>query len=133
MIDYQAQQREERKTKAYAAFQRWVNFLGLANYGYGVGVFDRLREATGAVREWRHASNTRGGDYEQEILAVRVVADTFASQIEAAATGDQDATTIAWVTAGLRCPAQPFCTGCTRCQTVTSPLRPNADPHRGPF
>lgn len=40
---------------------------------------------------------------------------------------------IAWVAAGLRCPWQPFCTGCVACQTVTSPLRPSEPLPRGPL
>jgi hypothetical protein len=115
----------EREAKALPAFERWRDFLGLHEYGYGVPAFQRLKEAMYAVRGWRYASNTRGGDYETATLAVRVCADTFASQIAAAATPECDEHTIRWVVAGLRCPSAPFCTGCPACQTVTAPERPN--------
>jgi len=54
---------------------------------------------------------------------VRVTADSLAALIDATATAKQDAYTIAWVVAGLRCRRQPFCAGCGACQTVTSPHR----------
>ncbi len=113
-----------------ARFDRWTPFLHLGNYGFGVPAFDRLREAGFAVRGWRQKSRSRGGDYDDVILGVRVSADAFASDILAAAEG-RDPDTIAWVVAGLRCPARPFCKGCTSCQTVTSPLREVEPSHRG--
>jgi hypothetical protein len=89
-----------------------------------VPVFDRLDKALRAMREFRAARSQGGGRDDEEIsLAVGVVADELAGQIAAAATTGQDPATIAWVLAGLRCPRQPFCTGCPSCFTVTAPLR----------
>lgn len=121
----EARRRPERKAQVEGPFNDLAPFLHLANYGLRNPVFLRLRDALATLREWRWASQTRGGDYEEVILAVRVVSDALARQIEAGFPVQDD--TIRWVLAGLRCPAQPFCTGCTACQTITAPLRPNAE------
>jgi hypothetical protein len=120
---------DRKREAALKRFDQWSGYLHLAGWGHGLPAFKRLQEALYAVRDWRYISNTRTGSDEEIALAVRVVADTLANQIQAAAT-DQDQATIAWVVAGLRCPSQPFCTGCTSCQTVTSPLRPAAPVRR---
>lgn len=122
---------EQRRAAALAEFEPWRRFLGLANWGRGVSLFSRVQSAMWAVREWRSVGNQPADFDEQARVAIRVAADTLASQIEAAATATQDPSTVAWVAAGLRCPDQPFCTGCRSCQTVTAPLRPCAEPHRG--
>lgn len=119
-----AAEREAAQDAALPAFRRWSPFLHLHRYGHGVPSFDKYVRALRDVRAWRHASNTRGEDYEPEVLAVRVVADALAEQVLAAATDQQDPATVAWLAAGLRCPLQPFCTGCPACQTVTAPGRP---------
>lgn len=126
-FDLALDQQRARQDAAWAGFERWSRFLGLRAWGFDVPAFNRLVAASRAVTDYRRAHNQRGGDYEDEILAVRVCADTFAGEIEAAA-GDRDADTISWVVAGLRCPQRPFCTGCPACQTVTSPARPNVAP-----
>lgn len=128
-MDRDIAQRRARQDAAGPGFERWSRFLGLRAWGFDVEAFERVRRAIRDVTEYRRAHNQRGADYEDEIFAVRVCADTFASQIEAAA-GDRDADTISWVVAGLRCPQAPFCTGCPACQTVTSPARPNVEPKR---
>jgi len=121
--DVEFEKRATRREKALGVFHQWSHYTSLGDYGMGLPAFERLVEANRAVRGWRQASNTRGGDYEEEKLAVRVVADSLANQIAAAAP-DQDDTTLLWVLAGLRCPSRPFCSGCPSCQSVTSPLRP---------
>lgn len=89
--------------------------------------YERVVEAFRAVSEWRYANNQRGQDHELERLAVRICADQFAREIEDAAhAAGQDPATIAWVVAGLRCPARPFCTGCDACFTVSAPHRHDA-------
>lgn len=89
-------------------------------------VYRRLVAATSAVRQWRYVNQQKEQTNELEILAIRICADQFARDIEDAAhQAGQDPATIAWVTAGLRCPSKPFCTGCRACFTITSPLRPN--------
>jgi hypothetical protein len=91
----------------------------------GVRTLRRLSRALAALTEYRDAHNQArnlgGGEL---ILGVRVVADELAAQIQEAAGPGQDPTTISWVLAGLRCPSQPFCAGCTTCFTVTAPTRP---------
>jgi hypothetical protein len=114
-------------------FHHWRRFVSFSSNKMRVPLFNRVRDACSDVRQWRYVSNSLGDDYEQEIVAILVTADTLAAQIEANAPTTADPVTIAWVTAGLRCKAQPFCTGCKACQTVTSPLRPNAEIPRGPF
>jgi hypothetical protein len=108
-----------------------MRFLGLDRYRGRRGelpVAKRLSEAIWALREWRDANgqDRNMGDGELN-LGVRVVADALAGEIAAFATAEQDASTVAWVLAGLRCPAQPFCTGCRSCQTVTAPHRLTGD------
>lgn len=116
--------RAPKAAAAWPGFERWQAYLSLGDYGIGLPAFERLKQALRDVREFRYASNYRGGDYETEQLAVRVVSDALAGQIQASASDNQDADTIAWVIAGLRCKRRPFCQGCRSCQTVTSPLRP---------
>lgn len=127
MTDYADKLRRERREEELAAntpkFEPLARYLSLADFGWGSRTFRRLQAAASTVREQRRLTNYRGGDYEAEILSVRLVADALAEQILAAADG-RDADTIAWVAAGLRCPRDPFCAGCNACQTVTSPLRP---------
>lgn len=98
-------------------------FLGLSARSR---TFRRLEQARWAYREYRdaHQQDREMGGYELH-LAVRVVADELARQIqEAAADRLLDPATIAWVLAGMRCPSQPFCTGCSACFTITAPNRP---------
>jgi hypothetical protein len=131
MVDWA--QKDEERAAALAKFDRWRSYLHLGNWGYGTPAFKRLQQALWDVREYRRISNTMNGGGEEIIVAVRVVADTLANQVQAAAGADQDPATVAWVVAGLRCESSPFCTGCTSCQTVTSPLRPAAAPVRSPL
>jgi hypothetical protein len=91
-------------------------------------VLARVIKAVAAVRQWRYVNNQQMQTDEMEVIAVRVAADQFAADIlNAAHDAGQDPTTIAWVVAGLRCPARPFCTGCRSCFTITSPLRPTGE------
>jgi hypothetical protein len=123
--DYEKERREREKVEALAGFDQWRWAVdSFANYGHGLPLAKRVRVAHTAIRRWRSASGTRGGDYELEDVAARVAAATLADEILAGAGSEQDDATIRWVVAGLRCSAQPFCTGCQRCQTVTSPARP---------
>jgi hypothetical protein len=125
--DREQRNRDARREKAEGPYKKWAGYLHLANWGHGLPVFERLRDADRAIREQRHANNVRGGDYEGLTLAVRVCAATFADQIAAAAPDPSDPTLL-WVLAGLRCTLRPFCTGCTACQSITSPLRPSGAP-----
>lgn len=125
-MDRRIRESDERRAAAKPRFDKWIGFLNLAGYGFDTYVFRRVKEAVYDVRAWREASQTRGGDYEVETLVIRVAADTFASQIEAAALPEHDRHTVAWVVAGLRCPARPFCSGCPSCFTATSPTRKEA-------
>jgi hypothetical protein len=116
--------RNDDERKAYPQFQQIMPLLGLAKSGYGCEAYRRAERARFALSGWRRAAGQRQ-DYGEELaLTVRVAAATFADQIEAAAPARMDDEAIRWVLAGLRCPAQPFCAGCTACQTVTSPHRP---------
>lgn len=90
-------------------------------------VYTRLEKALYALREWRNANQQRHHQDDEVSMAIRIVADSMASEIAAAAGDGQDAETIAWVVAGLRCPARPFCLGCPSCFTITAPHR--ADVH----
>lgn len=117
----------DTKEQIEAKFNQWREYLGLADYGYGVPVADRLRRARQDIQEFRRTNNFKGASGEEEALAVRVVCDTLADQILTTVTEAQDTDTVRWVVAGLRCPARPFCTGCSRCATVTSPQRPTAE------
>ncbi|MBF9135154.1 hypothetical protein I0C86_40460 [Plantactinospora sp. S1510] len=125
--EWVTKQRERIERARVPFYQHCGNFLGLDWYSTARGalpVYGRLEAALRALREWRDANNQRR-DFQDEVnLAVRVVAHEMARQITAAATADQDAATIAWVTAGLRCASRPFCTGCVSCQTIESPHRP---------
>lgn len=126
VLERERAERAARIEKAHAAFEPWLRYLGIERHGPGSGVFRRVQQAMWDVRTYRQESNT-GVDafYEQVTVATRVAADTLAAQIDATAGADPrlDPYTVAWVTAGLRCPRTPFCQGCTACQTVTSPLR----------
>lgn len=121
--------REEERTEA--PFRELVvSFLGVSRYTgttfvpKRLPIFERLDKALQALREFRRARNQGFGGPDEEVgLAVAVVADELAAQIAAKAGPEYDHATVAWVLAGLRCPRQPFCTGCPACFTVTSPLR----------
>ncbi len=125
MADHRA--RIERARGPFEAVQRFLR-LAIPRWDSGrrpAAAYERALKAVQAVREWRYANNQQMQDHELEKLAVLVCADQFAEEIEAAAhDAGQDPATIAWVVAGLRCTARPFCTGCRACFTVTSPLRP---------
>lgn len=124
---------DEEGAKKWREFIKWSDFLSLGAYGFGVRASDRLETATRAVEAFRRITKSRGASREMNNLAVRVVADTFADQIEAAGQNVHDNATIRWVVAGLRCPSAPFCSGCIACQSVTSPLRPNQPRKQGVF
>jgi hypothetical protein len=112
--------REETEGPFKALCQR---FLSLSGWASGPTA-KRFSEALWALRRFRDARNQdrdMGGG--EVILAVRVIADELARQIQAKAGPEQDPATIAWVVAGMQCPAQPFCTGCTTCATIMSPGR----------
>lgn len=123
---------EQRREASRGPFEKLcINFLGLDRYGRTNGrelpVFGRLRDALAALDEFRRAHNQDGlHAYEEVELSVRVVADELANQIQHATGPEHDPATIAWVLAGMRCPSQPFCTGCRSCFTITSPNRPIA-------
>lgn len=132
--DLDRQQRRRESTRE--PFERLcMPYLGLRRFlahgGSELPVFRRLDKALTAYREFRHAHNQdlNMGDGELN-LCVRVVADQFASDIAACAGAEQDAETIAWVLAGLRCPRRPFCQGCVACFTITTPMRPHGQPER---
>ena len=86
---------------------------------------DKVDRALSALREWRQANNQQERPEEKVNLAIRTTAEELAAQLaeSAGARPDLDPTTIAWVLAGLRCPAAPFCEGCNACFTVTAPNR----------
>lgn len=125
-------QRED-KERTENGFQAIQQFLDL-DEGQAWGrrpprVLTRLRDALEALRAYRRAHNQNDfGGYEEK-LAVRIVADQFAVDIESAAgdRADLDLYTIAWVLAGIRCPRRPFCRGCPACFTITSPHREAGD------
>ena len=122
MADWDAIDR--RRQEATGPFEKLCRgFLHLRGWGTG-RTAKRLKDATWALRNYRDAygQDRNMGDGEL-MLAVRVVADELAGQIQEAAGPDQDPTTIAWVLAGMRCPDQPFCTGCPACFTITAPNR----------
>jgi hypothetical protein len=122
--------REERRQATRGPFERWRPYLGVEHRSSPAR---RLRDARWAVTQWRLAHSQRQESDDEVALGVRVTAEAFADQIQAAAGPEQDAATVAWVIAGLRCRWQPFCTGCPACQTVTAPLRPCEPIRRGPF
>ncbi len=126
LLEHRLAERAARIDKAQAAFQPWMRYLSIERHGRRSGVFQRVKQAMWDVQNFRQESNTDLDHFgEQATVATRVAADTLATQIDAAAGTDRrlDPYTVAWVTAGLRCPLTPFCQGCTACQTVTSPLR----------
>lgn len=134
MIDRRMEHREEEIQKAQGPFDAIRQFFHLeipAAWGSSrrpARAYERVVKAFSAVRQWRYVNNQKMQTNELERLAVRICADQFAREIEDAAHGaGQDPATIAWVTAGLRCPARPFCTGCRHCFTITAPLRPNGE------
>lgn len=86
-------------------------------------VYRRLEEALQAMRSHRRLNNQADRQEDEVSLGVRIVADSMASEISAAAGEGQDSATIAWVVAGLRCPSRPFCRGCDACFTVDAPHR----------
>jgi hypothetical protein len=121
-------ERRQRQEKAEGPFKELVSpFLDLAGWSTG-RTAKRLKNALWALHEYRSAhqkdENMGSGPLT---LSVRVVADELANQIQEAASDPAehgvDAATIAWVLAGMRCPSQPFCTGCTACFTITAPNR----------
>lgn len=125
-------EKRRRVERARGPFEVVRPYLGIDRGSFmenrpGAAVALRVDRATDAVREWRYANDQRNQDREIETVAIRVAADQFARDIEdAAAAAGQDAATIAWVVAGLRCPCRPFCTGCDACFTITAPHRADA-------
>lgn len=109
--------------------------LALGRLGLDLGSWDRrgrarrlhdkVAAALSALREWRRANNQQGRPADEVNLAIRTTAEELAVQLAESADGrpDLDPATIAWVLAGLRCPAAPFCEGCNACFTVTAPNR----------
>lgn len=126
----QRERQEREKASATVEFEKWRWALSLAGWGYRLPAFRAIQEALQAIGEQRRTSGYRGLDYETETVAVRVLGRHFANEVQAAATDEHDPATIAWVIAGLRCPAQPFCTGCSSCFTIAAPIRPNEAPNR---
>lgn len=121
-------EKQERIEKARGPFERLcMPMMGVDNGGVWDGnrlpVFERVKAALWALREWRQVNNQQQRSEDEAALAVRVVADSMASEIQGAASGEQDAATIAWVVAGLRCPRRPFCRGCDSCFSVDAPHR----------
>lgn len=122
--------RQQKIDEALDAFHRLCS--GWMDVDQG-GVWDRrslpaykrLQEALRALRRHRRVNNQQEREEDEVSLGVRIVADSMASEISAAAGADQDRATIAWVVAGLRCPRRPFCLGCNSCFTVDSPARAN--------
>lgn len=88
-------------------------------------LFNKVDRALSALREWRRANNQQESPQDAVVLAIRVTAAEIATQLDESAAGrpDLDPATIAWVLAGLRCPAAPFCEGCNACFTITAPNR----------
>ena len=119
-------EKRAREAKTEGPFRELCSpYLGLRGYGHGVPAADRLERAEWARLEFRRARGQQTNMGREDVtMAVRIVADTMASEISAAAGDEQDSVTVAWVLAGLRCPSRPFCTGCPSCQTITSPTRP---------
>lgn len=126
-FDRQMRARDERIEKARGPFQAlpaWrIDFGDVWGHRKAPAVVKKLREGLAALREWRRANNQQESADDEVSLAITIVADTMAGEIAAAATNQQDSTTIAWVVAGLRCPRRPFCTGCESCFTVDAPHR----------
>lgn len=130
-FDRRMAERERRIEAARGPFDAVRKFLHIRIPSWSsrerpADVYKRLVDGFSAVREWRYANNQQMQSQELEILAIRICADQFAREIEAAAhDAGQDPATIAWVVAGLRCSDKPFCIGCRSCFTITAPLRPN--------
>lgn len=101
--------------------------LGLDNRsGTRTGrMFNKVRSALWALQEWRQVNNQQQRQEDVVNLAIRITAAELAAQLAESAAGrpDLDENTIAWVLAGLRCKATPFCEGCNACFTVTAPNR----------
>jgi hypothetical protein len=133
-------EQKARIEKAYGPFVALARgYLGLDVGGYGTGsppnpLYRKVERAWSALREWRHANNQQPRYQDEMILTIRITAETMAEQVASAAGGraDLDPDTIAWVLAGMRCTARPFCAGCDTCFTITSPGRhaPEFDPAR---
>jgi len=124
---------EARRAATTEAFKPWLRYLSLGNYGLDVPAFRRLKDALWARTEHRNVHGLGHQAGEVETMAVRVVAETLANEVQASQQPEHDAATIAWVVAGLRCPRRPFCLGCSACFTITSPERPNDPPPRSPW
>ncbi len=132
MFERQLEERKQRIENARGPFKALCSgWMSVDNGGVFDGrrlpVFTRLEKALFALREWRNANQQRHEWREEVALAVRVVTDSMASEIAAAAGEQQDAATVAWVVAGLRCPARPFCRGCDACFTIDAPHRADVD------
>lgn len=113
----------DRTDGRFRAIQRFLDMDPRA------GLVRRVREAAQALNAYRRVRNQpMFGDYEY-ILPIRISADQFVHDIEDAAgeRDDLDPYTIAWVLAGLRCQARPFCRGCPTCFTITSPHRSSGE------
>lgn len=128
-FDRQRAERQQRIEKARGPFEAIRRYMHVARFTGGkwstdeLPVFRRLHDALNALSEWRMANQQRN-EYQDEIaLSIRIVADSMASEIAAAAGADQDPQTIAWVVAGLRCPLRPFCRGCDACFAIDAPHR----------
>lgn len=132
-FDRRIEEQKREREAALDALRPYFDFLRLANYGFAVPACKRVSDGLRALARHRRAANVPHGTNEEEQLAVRLCADTFANEIVAAATDEQDAATVAWVVAGLRCSWRPFCPGCEVCQTVTAPTRPDDPPVRSPW
>lgn len=126
MADWVAE-KNARIEKARGPFERLRGLMSVQRYrAMGAGelpVYRRLNDALWALRDWRLANNQQQRMEDEVSLCIRVVNDSMASEISAAAGAGQDPATIAWVVAGLRCPLRPFCQGCDACFTVDAPHR----------
>jgi hypothetical protein len=126
--DREWDQHRKRIENARGPFEQISPYLYLLRYGGNYGtksapIAARVQAARRALDAWRNANNQRHNPDDIENLIIRISADQFAADIQGAAGPEHDPSTIAWVLAGLRCPAQPFCTGCPSCFTVTAPAR----------
>ena len=120
--------REEAQVR-WERSHRWVG--GLRDFG-DIPAVGAVQQATDDVAFQRRVTGQGVRHGEAAQVAVRVVSAVMADQIQAAASAVDalDRITVAWITAGLRCTAQPFCAGCPSCQTITAPTRVNVDPPR---
>jgi hypothetical protein len=121
--------RIEAARPAFEALPSWltVNFGSVLGKRHPTSVLTKLDNALRALREWRRANNQQQRPDDEVALAIRIVCDAMATEITQSAGAREDPATIAWVTAGLRCPRQPFCTGCDSCFTIDAPHRHDAD------